>query len=77
MRWAEHVARKGYRRGAHRGLAGNLRKFGNFEDLGVDGRITFKWIFKKWNTVVDGIDLALDRKKWRALASTIMNLWDP
>jgi hypothetical protein len=28
---------------------GNLRKRNHFEDLGLDGRIILKWIFKKWN----------------------------
>jgi hypothetical protein len=33
----------------HRGFWwGDLRKRGYLEDLGVDGRIILKWIFKKW-----------------------------
>jgi hypothetical protein len=47
MRWAGHVARVGDRRGAYRVLVGDLRERGNLGDLGVDGRITLKWIFKK------------------------------
>jgi hypothetical protein len=36
---------------------GNLRKEKHLEDLGVDGRIIFKWIFRKWNGG-HGLDLS-------------------
>ena len=30
---------------------GNLRERDYFEDPGVDGRITLRWIFRKWDVV--------------------------
>ena len=56
--WAEHVARMVDMRGARRVLVGNLLERGHLEDLGVNGRIILKWIFKNWNGGMDWIDLA-------------------
>jgi hypothetical protein len=39
----------------------------HLEDLGVDGRIILKWIFKEWDGGMDWIDMALDSDRWRAL----------
>jgi hypothetical protein len=47
-----------------------------FEDLGVDSRIIFKWLFKKWNGQLS-IDLAHDRNKLEALVNAVMNLRFP
>jgi hypothetical protein len=48
MRWAGHEARR--RREVHRVVWWrNMRERGHLEDLGVDVRMIFKWIFKKWD----------------------------
>jgi hypothetical protein len=47
------------------------------EDPGTDGRIILKWIFDKWDGGMDWIDLAQDRKRWRALVNAVMNFWVP
>jgi hypothetical protein len=44
-------------------------------DPGVDGRIILRWKFSKWDVGgVDWIELALDRDRWRALVTAVMNL---
>jgi hypothetical protein len=45
-----------------------------WRDPDVDGRIILRWIFRKWEGVVE---LAEDRDRWRALASTVRNLRVP
>jgi hypothetical protein len=47
MRWAGHMARMGEVRGAYNILVGNLKGGDHSEDLGVDGRITLRWILGK------------------------------
>jgi hypothetical protein len=45
---------------------------------GVDGRIISKWIFREVGCgVVDWIELAQYRNKWRALVNAVINLWVP
>jgi hypothetical protein len=56
---------------------GDLMEKGHLEDLGVDGKVILKWIFKNWDGGIDGIELALDRDRWRALVNAAMNLWVP
>jgi hypothetical protein len=47
MRRAEHVARMGREEIATGFWYGNLKERNNLEDLGVDGRIILKCVFKK------------------------------
>jgi hypothetical protein len=57
---------------------GNLRERDHFGDPGVDGRMILRWIFRKWDVgVMDWIELARDRGRWRALVNAIMNLRVP
>jgi hypothetical protein len=44
MRWAEHVASIGDRRGVYRVLVGKPEGKRRLEDPGVDGRIILRWI---------------------------------
>jgi hypothetical protein len=67
----------GEKSGAYRCLVGRLREGDYLGDPGVDGRIILKWIFKKWNGVMDWIELAQDRDRWRALVNAVMNLRFP
>jgi hypothetical protein len=47
MRWAGHVARMGEVRGTYNILVGRLKGGDHWEDLGVDGRLTLRWILGK------------------------------
>ena len=40
----------------------------------VYGRIILKWIWEKWDGVMEWIDLAEDRDRWRAVANEVMSL---
>lgn len=46
MKWAGHKARMGKTRGAYRVLVGKPQESDCLEELGVDGRIIRKFIFK-------------------------------
>jgi len=45
MRWPGRIAH----RGEERFWWGNLREIDHLEELGVDGRIILRWIFRKWD----------------------------
>ena len=49
----------------------------HLKDPRVQGRIMLKWILEKWDSGMDGIDLAQDTDSWRALVNAIMNLHVP
>jgi len=48
------------------------------EDPCVDGKIILGWIFRKLDVgAMDWMELAQDKKRWRALVNAVMNLRDP
>jgi len=53
MRWARRVARMGERRGAYRIWVGKPEGKNQLEDPGIDGRVTLRWIFRKWGSGLD------------------------
>ena len=54
---------------------GNLRERDHLGEPGADGKITLRWIFRKWDVgCMDWIELAQDRDRWRALVNAVMNL---
>ena len=57
---------------------GDLIERSHLEDIGIDGRIILKWIFRNWDGEgVDWIDLAWDRNKWVAVVKALMNFQVP
>ena len=64
-------------RGAYKVLVGGLSERDHLEDLGVDGRLILKFIFKKWDLGMDWIDLAQGRDRWPAVVSAVMNFGVP
>jgi len=57
--------------------SGDLRERNHLEDIGVDGdNIKINLQEVRWGCV-DWIDLAQDKKSWRALVKAVMNLRIP
>jgi hypothetical protein len=56
---------------------GNLRERGYWGYPDVDERIILRWIFNKLEWRGDWMELAQDRDRWRAPASTVKNLRVP
>jgi hypothetical protein len=56
----------------------DLRERDHSEEIGVDGRIILRWVFRKVGCgSMDWIDLAQDRNRWRAVVNVVMNLRVP
>ena len=49
MRWAGHVAPNEAREGVYMILMGKPERFTPLKETGVDGKIIFGWIFRKWD----------------------------
>ena len=56
---------------------GDLRKRDCLEDPGIDRMMILRWILRKWDGGMDGIDLAQDMDRWRAVVKAVMNLQLP
>jgi hypothetical protein len=68
----------GERRGVYKVWVGKPEGKRHLGDPGVDGRIIFGWMCKKWDVRgMDWIGLAQGRDRWRAIVNVIMNLWVP
>ena len=78
VRWAEHVARTVERRGAYRVL---VRKPKGKRPLGRPRRRSednIKMHLREVGCgVMDWMELAQDRDRWRTLVNVAMNLWAP
>ena len=72
------MARMEEGRGVHKVLVGKPEGKNHWGDQDVDGRIILRWILKEMGRGCgDWMELAQDRNRWRALVSTVMNIWVP
>jgi len=67
----------GVSRDVYRVLVGKPEGKRLLGDPGIDAGITLKWTFRKWDGVMDWIDLAQNRDRWRAIVKAAMNLRVP
>jgi len=54
-----------------------VRERDHLEYRGVNRRIIFRWVLRKWVGGMDWINLAYDRRMWWALVNAAMKLWVP
>jgi hypothetical protein len=53
----------------------NLKERNHLVDPDEDGRIILRRIFRNWDVeVMDWIELAKDRERWRSLVRAVINL---
>ena len=60
----ERVPGTGERRGVYRDFWVNMKERNYSEDLGVDGMIILKWIFKKEDGRMNWTNLIKNRNRW-------------
>jgi hypothetical protein len=79
LRWVGHYVVWGTGE-VHPGLWwGDVREGDHLEDLGVEGRLILKWIFKQWGGMgrMDWIHLEQNRDRWQALVNAVTNIRVP
>jgi len=75
MRWAGHVTLMGHRRGVYRVLVGKREGKRPFRRTGRRSDYNIKVDLQDVGCgVVDLIDLAKDKDRWRALVNAVMKL---